>query len=169
VVRSNILETFSTLPNVGMYLAAGAVALTAFGYLYSRFTPHDDFLMIRAGYTPASILLGSGLLGFVLPLAVLVIQAASLVDFFLWAVIATVVQCLAFAVARYLLLKESPITPFGSVIIEVDAAQKRDLEQAAMDKFADQPVTLFEPDMSRSVFVAFINIAAGILNAAVLF
>lgn len=136
--HTELLSTFATLPNVALYLVVGLGVLAVFTYVYTWFTPHEEFPEIRSGNSAASVSLGSGMLGFAMPMAVMIVQTANVVDLLLWALIAMVVQCGAFAVARLIL--KSPI------IVDNDS----------------------RANMSRAVFVAFVNVVFGLLNAAVL-
>ena len=136
--HTELFSTFATLPNVILYLVVGLGLLTVFTYLYTLFTPHDEFKLIRDGNTAAALSLGSGMFGFALPISVLIVQTANVVDLLLWAVIAGIIQCAAFAAARLIL--KSPI-----IVIGDDNASK-----------------------SHVIFVAFVNIVFGLLNAAVL-
>lgn len=75
----------------------GAVALLAlFQYIYTRLTPHREFQLIREGNTAAAIALAGAVIGFALPVSSVISFSVSILDFLVWAVIAGIVQLLAF-------------------------------------------------------------------------
>jgi len=88
------------LPAFLTYFAVALAFLVAFGAVYSRITPHHEFTLIRQGNAAAVPAFLGALLGFALPLASAIAHSVNLVDFVLWALIAMVVQVLAFFVAR---------------------------------------------------------------------
>jgi len=80
----------------------GAVAFSvAYLAIYIRMTPHREFdLIVREHNASAALALGLSLVGFVIPLARAMSQAASILEFSSWAVVALVVQIAAYYVAR---------------------------------------------------------------------
>lgn len=82
------------------YFVTAVVVLFVFQWIYTRVTPYDEVAMIKANKAAASVTYGGALIGFVLPLASVIANSVSLVDMLIWAVIAGVVQLLAFAVMR---------------------------------------------------------------------
>jgi putative membrane protein len=98
-----VATSFSTLPSFLAYFAGGGVLLAAFIALYVHTTPHQEVALIREGNTAAAIALSGAVLGFVLPLAIVIANSASLIDVLVWGVIAIVVQLGGFLVARAVL------------------------------------------------------------------
>ena len=80
----------------------GAVALSVvYLTVYVRMTPHREFdLIVREHNTAAALALGLSLLGFVVPMARAMSQAASIVEFLAWGLVALVVQVGAYHAAR---------------------------------------------------------------------
>ncbi len=86
-----------------IYFSVALVLLVAFTVVYVKVTPYDEIALIRAGNTAAAISLSGALLGFALPLASTVANAVNLIDLVLFALLATVVQLIAFVFARMLM------------------------------------------------------------------
>ena len=82
------------------YFALGLALLAAFAGVYAAVTPHKEMALIRDGNGAAAIGYLGAIFGFSLPLASAAANSVTLVDFAVWAVIAMVVQILAFFVAR---------------------------------------------------------------------
>ena len=93
---------FKGLPLFLAYLALGLGLLIAFCVVYLWVTPQDEMRLIRAGNTAAVLSLGGAVLGFIVPLAMVIAHQAKLGNVVLWGVVAIVVQVLAFFVARAL-------------------------------------------------------------------
>jgi putative membrane protein len=89
------------------YIVVAVVLLALFQFIYTRITPHKEFLLIREGNTAAAVALAGAVIGFALPVASVISHAVSLLDFVVWAVIAAVVQLLAF-LAVSMVLKGLP-------------------------------------------------------------
>lgn len=94
---------FKGLPMFFAYLALALVLLAIFSFVYLWVTPQDEIALIRAGNTAAVLSLGGAVLGFILPLGMVIAQHAKIGNVVLWGVIALVVQVLAFFVARALM------------------------------------------------------------------
>ncbi|WP_397378120.1 DUF350 domain-containing protein [Pseudomonas sp.] len=90
-----------------LYIVLAVVLLALFQFIYTRVTPHREFDLIRAGNTAAAVALGGAVIGFALPVASVISHSVSLLDFAVWAIIAAVVQLLAF-LAVSLVLKGLP-------------------------------------------------------------
>jgi putative membrane protein len=98
----SFLAYLSPLPNFVLYFGLSLILLAMFVAIYLQITPHQEFALIRAGNVAASVSLGGALLGFVLPLAVCITHAVSLVDLMLWGLVTLVVQSAVFFLARWL-------------------------------------------------------------------
>ena len=78
--------------------AAAGVFTLAFKVIYQWVTPYHERTLIRAGNTAAAISLGGALIGYVLPLASALSHTVSLMEFAAWALLAGVIQIVAFVV-----------------------------------------------------------------------
>lgn len=95
-----VLQSLEGLPAFIAYFCLTMVAVIVFLLIYTRITPYSEFDLIRKNIVGASIALGLSLLGFALPLASAVAHTADLLDCAIWAVIALIVQLIAFYAAR---------------------------------------------------------------------
>ncbi|MEW5695518.1 DUF350 domain-containing protein [Pseudomonas synxantha] len=86
-----------------IYILGAAVLFALFQFIYTRITPHKEFELIRAGNTSAAVALGGAIVGFAIPASNVIAYSVSLVDFVVWAVIAAVVQLLAFLLTSLVL------------------------------------------------------------------
>lgn len=86
-----------------MYIVTAALLMILFQFAYSLVTPHKELRLIREGNTAAAIALGGALIGFALPASNVITHSVSLLDFLVWALIAGVVQLLAFLVGHLVL------------------------------------------------------------------
>jgi putative membrane protein len=78
--------------------------LYVFMIAYVRITPYDEVKLIKDGNVAAALSLSGAVLGFTLPLATSILQAAHPWDMMLWALIAACVQLLVYVAVRYTLL-----------------------------------------------------------------
>jgi putative membrane protein len=100
---ARIANYLSTLPFFALYFAVAVALLVGFLYAYTQFTPHRERDLIRAGNTAAAIAVSGAALGFVLPLASVIIHSHSVIDMVLWGVVALVVQIATFLAIRFVL------------------------------------------------------------------
>lgn len=96
----NATAYLSGVPNFLAYFALSIVLLLLFAFVYSRLTPHHEFVLIKENKSAAAIAFGGSLLGFVLPLHSAISNSVSLVDCALWGVVALIVQLLTFLALR---------------------------------------------------------------------
>ncbi|MDF9779272.1 DUF350 domain-containing protein [Pseudomonas baetica] len=87
-----------------IYIAVAAILFALFQLVYTRLTPHKEFVLIRDGNVAAAVALGGALIGFALPFSNIITYSVSVLDAVVWAVIASGVQLLAFC-ATSLVLK----------------------------------------------------------------
>lgn len=106
--------------------------------IVSLITPHAELALLRAGNTPCALALGGKAIGMVLPIAAVARSAAGPLDQVIWCVVAVAVQLVVHLVLTTLLE--------GRLKQEID----------------DNEVG------GAAVFIAFIQIGAGILNNAVM-
>ena len=89
--------------NYLLHLATATALVLAFFVIYTKITPWDEVVLIRAGNNAAALSLGGTLIGFSLTLASALSHTASYVDFLMWGALAMVVQVLVFYVTTLLL------------------------------------------------------------------
>lgn len=100
---ARIANYLSTLPAFALYFSVSVALLIAFLFVYTQFTPHRERDLIRAGNTAAAVAVAGSGLGFVLPLASVVIHSHSIIDMVLWGVVALIVQIATFLAIRAIL------------------------------------------------------------------
>ena len=103
-----MLDWFAFQTGATAFLIAFVAAIaffSAFKFLYQMVTPYSERELIRQGNTAAAIALGGALIGYVLPLASALSQTVSLAEFAAWALLAGVIQILAFIVVSRVLYK----------------------------------------------------------------
>lgn len=96
---------FSALAFVVAFVAAGIFTI-GFKLIYQWATPYNEKALIREGNTAAATTLGGALLGYVLPLASALAHTVTLAEFAAWALLAGVIQIVAFTVVRRLLMRD---------------------------------------------------------------
>lgn len=84
---------------------AAIAFFSAFKFIYQLVTPYHERALIRQGNTAAAIALGGALIGYVLPLASALSQTVSLAEFAAWALLAGVIQIVAFIVVSRVLYR----------------------------------------------------------------
>ncbi|BAP46242.1 DUF350 domain-containing protein [Pseudomonas sp. 21LCFQ02] len=87
-----------------LYILVAALLFAVFQFIYSRVTPHKEFVLIRDNNSAAALALGGSLIGFALPASNVIAYSINILDVVVWALIAAVVQLLAFG-ATSLVLK----------------------------------------------------------------
>ena len=85
--------------------AAAGVFTLGFKVIYQWVTPYHERTLIREGNPAAAIALGGALIGYVLPLASALSHTVSLMEFAAWAMLAGVIQIVAFVVTSKLAFK----------------------------------------------------------------
>jgi putative membrane protein len=89
-----------TLPNFIAYFAASLALTTLVLLIYTWVTPYREWELIRQGNDAAAISLSGAALGFVLPLASVIMNSLDLLDMVVWSAVAMLVQLGTFFVAR---------------------------------------------------------------------
>jgi putative membrane protein len=93
----------------GQFIVAFGLAcifIAVFKRLYQMTTPYDERALIGQGNMAAAITLGGAILGFALPVASALEQTGSIVEFAMWAVMAGVIQIIAFLVMRRFIVSD---------------------------------------------------------------
>lgn len=96
------------------FIAAGAFTV-AFKVIYQWVTPYHERKLIREGNTAAAIALGGALIGYVLPLASALSHTVSLMEFAAWALLAAVIQIIAFVIISRL--------AFRNLVVRIEAGE----------------------------------------------
>lgn len=101
------LSSLSGLPPFFAYLAVAIIITLLFVRIYTWLTPHDEFALIRANNSAASLAFGGALIGFALPLSSAIAHSLSLLDCAIWGLVALFVQVMTFIALR-VTLKQLP-------------------------------------------------------------
>ncbi len=98
-----IIEHLRAVPAFVTYFFASLLLTAVFAAVYSFLTPYNELKLVREGNAAASLSLAGAIIGFILPLAVIIAHSVSVLDLSLWALVALIVQVAAFRLARLLL------------------------------------------------------------------
>jgi putative membrane protein len=90
------------LMNFAAYFASGLLATVIFILIYTAITPHKEIELIKNNNQAAAIAFGGSLLGFAIAITSLIENAVDLIDFSLWAMVAILIQILAYLTVRLL-------------------------------------------------------------------
>jgi putative membrane protein len=93
-------ESLAGLPYFIAYFGLSLLLLTLCLAIYVAITPYPEIRLIREGNAAAAATLSGVLVGFALPLGSAVAHSVSLLDMLVWAVVALIVQLVAYAVVR---------------------------------------------------------------------
>ena len=95
-----ILQSLAGLPAFLVYFCTALVAVVAYLFVYTRVTPHDEFLLIRDNNPAAAIALGLSLVGFALPLVSAIAHSSNVWDCLIWGVVALIVQIIVYYIVK---------------------------------------------------------------------
>ncbi|WP_374943063.1 DUF350 domain-containing protein [Sphingomonas sp.] len=87
------------------FVAAGVFTIL-FKLIYQAATPYHERTLIREGNVAAAVTLGAALLGYVLALASALEHTVSLPEFAAWALLAGVIQIVAFTIVRRVVMPD---------------------------------------------------------------
>lgn len=139
MTAAEILAYFpSTFLNFLIAFSLGMVFWVAGLVIVSLITPHKELDLLRAGNLPCALALGGKAIGMVLPIAAVARSAAGPLDQIIWCVVAVAVQLVVHLVLTTLL-------------------EGRLREEIEADEVG-----------GAAVFIAFMQVGAGILNNAVM-
>lgn len=113
---------FQSVLSFIVYIIVAGVLFGLFQMAYTRLTPHKEFVQIREGNVAAAIALGGALIGFALPASNVITYSVSVLDVVIWAVIAAVVQLLAFTATSMVLKDLSARITRGELAAAIYAA-----------------------------------------------
>ena len=114
--------SFQSVLSFVVYIIVAGVLFGLFQMAYTRLTPHKEFVQIREGNVAAAIALGGALIGFALPASNVITYSISVLDVVIWAVIAAVVQLLAFTATNLVLKDLSARITRGEIAAAIYAA-----------------------------------------------
>ena len=93
-------NSLAGLPAFLIYFCVAGVLVTAYLFVYTWVTPHDEFSLLRANNPAAALSLGLSVVGFALPLTSSIGHADGVIDMVIWSVIALIVQVGVYYLAR---------------------------------------------------------------------
>lgn len=95
----NMAISFGSLLTFVIYMVVATLLMAAHTKVYTLITPHDEFGLIRDGNQSAAVALAGAVIGFAIPMSNIISHSIGLLDFVIWAVIASCVQLVVFYVA----------------------------------------------------------------------
>ena len=93
-------NSLAGLPAFLIYFCVAGVLVTAYLFVYTWVTPHDEFALLRSNNPAAAISLGLSVVGFALPLTSSIGHSDGIVDMTIWGIVALAVQIAAYFLAR---------------------------------------------------------------------
>jgi putative membrane protein len=85
------------------YFFIAAVLIGAYVSIYILITPHAEIKLIRENNSSAAIAFSGSLMGFSLPIAIIIAHSSTLISCLVWGIIALVTQIFVFFIARVLI------------------------------------------------------------------
>lgn len=95
--------TAAAFGNFVLYASISLALLALFTWLYKMWTPYDEFRQIKAGKKAPALSMGGAMLGFTAPILSLSLHSVNLLDFFIWSVVAGVMQLALFKLLYWLM------------------------------------------------------------------
>lgn len=117
-----------------VYFGAALVLTALFVMIYVRTTPHNEFKLMREGNGAAALGLTGAILGFVIPLAMVISISGALLEMVIWGAGALVVQTLGQFGARLLfpqLTTDIAAGKYSAAIVQSGIALSLGILQAA--------------------------------------
>ena len=102
-MSNSVNESIRYFDDFLIYFSLALLLLFVFTFVYIKVTPYKELELIREGNKAAAISLSGAMIGFAMPLASTVVNAVNLIDLVLFALLATVVQLVAFVFVRMLM------------------------------------------------------------------
>ena len=85
-----------------LYFSLSLAFLLLFKFVYVRFTPHDEWKLVKDEQNiAAAIGLSGSILGYSLAIAGAASNSVNLIDFAIWGIVALFAQLIAFAILRF--------------------------------------------------------------------
>ncbi|MBW3698438.1 DUF350 domain-containing protein [Vibrio sp. T187] len=99
---SQLLDSLAGLGAFALYFALSIGLLLLFKFVYIRFTPYDEWKLVKEEQNVAAGLTLSGaFIGYSLAIASAASNSVNLIDFAIWGVVALIAQLIAFAIVRF--------------------------------------------------------------------
>ena len=93
----------SDLISFGKYFFIAAILIGAYVSIYIIITPHAEIKLIRENNSSAAIAFSGSLMGFSLPIAIIIAHSSTLISCLVWGIIALLTQVFVFFIARLLI------------------------------------------------------------------
>ena len=97
------MATIARLADFGEFFGLALALIMLYLVVYVLATSHNELALIRANILSAAVALGMSLIGFALPLSSAIVYTHNLANFFMWGVVALVVQILVYWLVRLIL------------------------------------------------------------------
>ena len=91
------------LPDFALFFVVSLTLVAVYLAIYTLSTSHNEFGLIRQNNVAAALSLGLSLIGFALPLASAVVNAANVVDLLVWGLTAIAIQLFVYWLVRLIL------------------------------------------------------------------
>ena len=82
------------------YLATAVILTLLYVIIYISVTPHAEIKLIRENNISAALAFSGSLIGFALPLSIVIAHSSALLDCALWGLVAIIVQVLVYFLVR---------------------------------------------------------------------
>ncbi len=105
-----------------LYFIPALIFVQIFLWLYTKITPHDEVALIKANNIAALITYVGAMFGFAIPVASVIANSVSLIDFGVWAIIAGLAQLLTFMIFRRFYPKVSERIEAGELAVPLKLA-----------------------------------------------
>ncbi|MBR9829197.1 MAG: DUF350 domain-containing protein [Oceanospirillales bacterium] len=102
-----IAPLLTGLSAFSLYFLISLVALLLFKVVYTLFTPHDEWALVKEKNVAAGCALSGAIIGFAIALGSAASNSVSLIDFAVWAVVALLAQLVAYLIVRLFMPKIS--------------------------------------------------------------
>lgn len=117
-----VVASLTGLPPFLAYFIPALILIQLFMWVYTKMTPHDEVALIKDNNMAASTVYVGALAGFALPMASVIANSVSLIDFAVWAIVAGVAQLLTFLVFRRFYPKVSERIEAGEMAVPLKLA-----------------------------------------------
>ncbi len=96
-----LLDSIGSVGAFLLYFAASLAFLVIFKVIYVRFTPYDEWALVKDGKnTAAAVALAGSIIGYSTAISGAASNSVSILDFAIWGVIALFAQIVAFFLVR---------------------------------------------------------------------
>ncbi|MBD1555887.1 DUF350 domain-containing protein [Vibrio sp. S9_S30] len=99
-----VAQSLAGLVDFVTYFAICIAFLILFKLVYIRFTPYDEWTLVKENNIAAAVALSGSFVGYSISIAGAASNSVNLVDFVIWGVVAFVAQLLAFMLVRFIFL-----------------------------------------------------------------